>query len=119
MTGNQGPALETLRSVARNAGQEHLFNYWHRLTNASRQQLLQQAAMIDFKLVAHLHQHLILAEPATHEIALEPAEMISLRKQQEQPQLCREMTMYGEELLRHGKVAALLVAGSFSRPTTR
>ncbi|MGH7493385.1 MAG: UTP--glucose-1-phosphate uridylyltransferase [bacterium] len=111
MTGNQAPALESLRRVAGSAGQEHLFRYWDRLSNASRQQLLQQVAMIDFKLVAHLHQHLVLAEPSTHEIALEPPEMISLREQQEQPRQCREMITRGEELLRGGKVAALLVAG--------
>ncbi len=111
MTGDQRPKLEPLLRAARNAGQEHVFRYWEKLSDAARQRLLQQVAMIDFKLLHHLYQHLVLAEPVERATALEPVEMISLRARQAQPESDREMKAHGEELLRRGKVAALLVAG--------
>ena len=111
MTGNQGPAMELLLRTARSSGQEHVFRFWEKLSDSSRQRLLQQVAMIDFKLLQRLEQHLVRANHAGREAELEPAAMISLREQREQPERCREMIACGEELLRRGRVAALLVAG--------
>ncbi len=111
MTANLGETLEIFLRSARNAGQEHLFQYWAALASAAQQKLLKQIALIDFKLLDQLYRHLVLSPAKPAETALEPAEMISLRLQQEQPQKCRDLIAAGEELLQRGKIAALLVAG--------
>lgn len=114
--------LEALLPAVREAGQEHLFSFWSKLAPDSRQRLLEQIAEIDFKLVDRLYHSLILEKRAHHEVVLEPAPIVSLADQRNNPRECEEMRRRGEEMLRQGKVGALLVAGGqgsrlgFDRP---
>ncbi len=122
MTAELDEKLEALLPVVREAGQEHLFSFWAELSQESRRRLLDQIAEIDFKLVDRLYHNLILEKRTVHEATLEPAPIISLAHQKKHPRECEEMRQKGEELLRCGKVGALLVAGGqgsrlgFDRP---
>jgi UDP-N-acetylglucosamine/UDP-N-acetylgalactosamine diphosphorylase len=100
------PADEsTLRERYRAAGQAHVFRFLPRLDEAARRELLACAADIDLDLVARLATG--APEPATGEMApaevVRPAELPRERRQ--------EATLAGEDLLRRGAVAAVLVAG--------
>lgn len=114
--------FEALLPVVREAGQEHLFSFWDKLSKESRRQLLQQISEIDFKLVERLYRTLVLSQHAVGETTLEPAPTITLSHQRDNPRECEEMRQRGEELLRRGQVGAILVAGGqgsrlgFDRP---
>ncbi len=122
MTAELDKKFEALLPAVREAGQEHLFSFWTKLSVESRMRLLEQIATIDFQLVARLYQHLILSESTTHEAILEPAPIITRTHQKSHPRECEEIRQQGEALLRCGQVGALLVAGGqgsrlgFDRP---
>lgn len=114
--------FEALWPAVREAGQEHLFLFWDKLSQQSRLQLLQQINEIDFKLIDRLYRNIVLAKHVLHEVVLEPAPIITLEYQKQHPRECEAMRMLGEELLRRGQVGAILVAGGqgsrlgFDRP---
>lgn len=122
MTAELDKKFEALLPVVREAGQEHLFLFWNKLSHHSRQNLLAQVAELDFKLIDRLYHTLVLEKRAQHDAVLEPAPIVSLAEQKNNPQECEAMRQRGEELLRQGKVGALLVAGGqgsrlgFDRP---
>lgn len=100
----------------REAGQEHVWRYWERLTESSQRRLLQQISAVDFDLLARWHRDYIKKQVSPHSVCLQPAEIITLRHQRAHPDEIREMTARGEAMLRAGKVAAVLAAaGQASR----
>ena len=122
MTAELDRQLEALLPAVRDAGQEHVFAFWAKLSQESRRRLLAQVAEIDFKLVARLYRNLVLEKAPVQEASLEPAPIVSLIHQQHNPRECADMRREGEELLSRGQVGALLVAGGqgsrlgFDRP---
>lgn len=111
MTAMRLEQAQALLGFVRGAGQEHILRYWEKLPENSRQQLLHQIAAVDFALLARLHHDYILRKNLPALTSLEPAEMITLAQQQAHPEEVRSMKARGEQELRAGKVAALLVAG--------
>ena len=113
---------EQLLKLVRGAGQEHVLRYWDNLTENSRRQLLHQVSLIDFTLMGRLHQQYILKKNTGAAAKLEPAEIVTLVRQRAHPEEVGRMKARGEEVLRAGKIAAVLVAGGqatrlgFDRP---
>jgi len=102
---------EQLLQLISRAGQEHILRYWEKLSESSRRQILHQAALIDFDLLQRLHREYILKKNIGATATLEPAEIVTLAHQRSHPAEVQNMMARGEEKLRAGKVAALLVAG--------
>jgi UDP-N-acetylglucosamine/UDP-N-acetylgalactosamine diphosphorylase len=95
----------------RAAGQQHVLRYWDNLPEEPRQRLLHQLSLIDFDLKARLYREYIAHRKTPEISAMAPAETISLAHQRANPQEIRQMIARGEEMLRAGKIAAVLVAG--------
>lgn len=89
----------------RHAGQEHVFRFWHRLSDAERQNLLAQLRTLDIaQLDDAIARYRAGAAPGVG--GMEPVKPSA----PDDAECCRAQRL-GEELLRRGKVAALVVAG--------
>ncbi len=100
-----GLSLEQAKRVLEHNGQSHVLRFWGRLDRAARGALLRQIAAIDFKDVARMRQTLAAKADAARR-APRPAPVTRLTRGR-----YAEARAAGEELLREGRVAALLVAG--------
>ena len=96
------PPHELIETLARH-GQQHLTHGWERLTAAGRDALAAQLAAIDFPALSALH-----AARDTPAAVLPPRERI--RPIPVQPETA-DARAAGEDALRRGEVAVLLVAG--------
>ena len=104
------------RSKLEQYGQSHLLRWWPELEPAEKHRLLVQLQTIDFGRLAPL----IAGEGGSddHESpqqraarARPPAELVRLPGQGGDPREWKKAREYGEQLLRDGKVGAILVAG--------
>lgn len=86
-------------------GQGHVLRFWNRLDAAARAALLGQVAEIDFGEVARMRQMLKSGDVAGH-VTPRPAPVAKWDRQ-----TYAESLAAGEEQLRKGRVAVLLVAG--------
>ncbi|MDZ7290471.1 MAG: UDPGP type 1 family protein [candidate division KSB1 bacterium] len=111
MTGIRHDQIQTLLDRVRAKGHAHVLHFWDKLSEHSRQQLLHQLSLIDFDLIVWLYRQYILNKTPHDTSALEPAAIITLAHQRAHPEETRKMTALGEEMLRAGKIAAVLVAG--------
>ena len=101
-----------LLETAKNAGQAHIFRWWDELDTAQKGALLAQAKSIDFALLNRLISSLLHDEPFSRKGGkLEPAEVIGIPGTEEEKRAERRARERGEQLLREGKVCALVVAG--------
>lgn len=103
------------RSVVENViqkKQEHVFRWWDRLSESSRNKLLDQLNSIDFALLKELQKRCTGAEKK-EEIRriLESAEIIPIPQTADQRKAAEAAERVGDEWIRNGKVAAFLVAG--------
>ncbi len=98
-----------------NAGQEHVLRAWSRLDDAGRERLLAQVEALDLELVARLAQKLGSGSHAAGEPAgegdFQPPPVFPLRRDAVQEAAARRARERGEQLLRAGRVAFVLVAG--------
>ncbi len=102
---------QDLMKRVRAAGHGHVFSFWDKITEASQHQLLHQLSLIDFGLMERLYRDYIVRKSAPDVSAFEPAETIALAHQRAHPEETTMMAARGEEMLRAGKIAAVLVAG--------
>jgi len=122
MTEIPSDQAQALLKLARGAGQEHVLRHWETLSENSHRQLLHQISAIDFDLLSDLHRNYIKNKTSQNNTSLAPADFVTLSHQRAHPNEVQAMTARGEEALRAGKVAALLVAGGqatrlgFDRP---
>lgn len=122
MNGELGKNFEIIRAAVREAGQEHLWAFWDKLSNDSRRKLLQQIAEIDFKLIDRLYRNVIQSQRAAQDAVLAPAPIVTLAHQKAHAEQCEAKRALGKELLRRGQIGAILVAGGqgtrlgFDRP---
>ncbi|NOZ19491.1 MAG: UDPGP type 1 family protein [Planctomycetes bacterium] len=108
MTGRERRLIEK----AKRAGQGHVFRWWDELGDAGRDRLLRQIEEIDFDLLARLVAEHIEAEETPEEGRyLEPAPIIPVPSTPEERAGAQEAGERGEQVLREGKVAAMVVAG--------
>ena len=104
--------LSSLRALAEEHGQGHIFQWWDRLDEAGRSALLAQAAEVDFPLVTRLvAEHLGKAAASVGLGDLRPAEAIPVPRTEEETAAHRHAADTGEKAIRAGQVAALVVAG--------
>lgn len=96
---------QDLVEILRQHGQEHLIQGWDALIEAQRKELKQQLASIDFGAIRKLYENRDASGAA-----LPPRQRI--QPIPVQPEVASgDMSRMGEESLRRGEVAALLVAG--------
>src|SRR5438128_1438935 len=94
-----------LRDRLRQFGQEHVLAWWDRLTDKEQQELLDQLRAIDLQQLQQLYaeRDRIFTLPAPEQIS--PVPVVRLDEQYE------DIRQRGQEALRRGEVAALVVAG--------
>lgn len=104
-------ASEPWMEKARHYGQEQLFQFWNRLSVGERDNLLAQIATIDFEQIHRLF-HKATDEVDWHSLAerAEPPQAIRL-SDAAPPFAARAAMECGEQAIREGKVAMILVAG--------
>ncbi|MFP4057246.1 MAG: UTP--glucose-1-phosphate uridylyltransferase [Candidatus Brocadiia bacterium] len=102
---------EELRSVAEEHGQGHIFQWWEELDDAEAEGLLAQVAEIDFDLLDRLIEEHVRNPQEVRLGELEPAQPIPLPCTEEEREARRRAVAKGQEALRAGRVAALVVAG--------
>jgi UDP-N-acetylglucosamine/UDP-N-acetylgalactosamine diphosphorylase len=97
--------IEAVREKLRRYGQEHLLAWYDQLDDAERQSLLEQVSALDLVALRNLFddRDKVFTLPAPERI--QPIPVVALGADD------REAGRIGEEVLRHGKVAVLLVAG--------
>ncbi len=107
------PDLERVRSAFGAAGQGHVFADFDRLPEAARARLFTEARAIDLGLLARLVRELKEDRPvATLDLErIEPAPYTPARGASGRPRRDPRSRAAGEDLLRSGKVAAMVVAG--------
>lgn len=98
--------LEQAKQILKKNGQEHMLRFWNRLDKTERSALMQQIAEIDFKEVARMRKTLTDKAGASRRSAPRPAPPTRWTRSRH-----AEAFKAGEDLLRKGRVAALLVAG--------
>lgn len=103
--------------------QSHVLRYWNELSSTARQALLSQLETIDFNLIQELTQNYIFStKNAPQKLELEPVESIKFPYHAREDQTWKHARTIGEQALRAGEVAAVLVAGGqgtrlgFNRP---
>ena len=106
-------SLEQLRQRLAPHGQEHVLAFWPRLDEAQRSELAQQITRLDFSRLAEMKSAIeLLASPVVRELAQAPVVELADRaypyRLGAEAERARAM---GEQALRDGNVACLLVAG--------
>jgi UDP-N-acetylglucosamine/UDP-N-acetylgalactosamine diphosphorylase len=102
--------IHQLRERFATFGQGHVFRFWDSLSERERAALIAQAERIDLVELRHVHErNASLAAPGAHR--LEPPRVEVLPGHGGQPERRAEARKRGEELLRAGRVAVLVVAG--------
>ena len=103
---------DKLLETARRFGQEHIFRWWDDLSAPDRERLIAQIESIDFGLLDRLIKALLHDDQAKHtQGKLEPAEVIRVPRTEAEKRAERRAEERGEQLLREGKVCAVVVAG--------
>ncbi len=97
--------FEQAREVLEANGQGHVLRFWQQLDAAARRALLAQVEAIDFAEVARMRRLLASGASAAH-VTPRPAPVVSASRR-----VRDEAFAAGEEQLRKGRVAVLLVAG--------
>jgi len=103
--------LEDLRALAEAHGQGHIFRWWDELDGTWRDYLLDQVATLDFAELDRLVAELVLKPPQEVGDDLRPAEPVEVPATEEGAAERRRAITLGEDALRAGHVAALVVAG--------
>jgi len=101
-----------LRERADGADQGHIFQWWDRLDEAQRRELLAQVEDIDFAwLDTQLERLVGESETPAAPVDLKPCEILDYPRTPEQKQEADRVYALGEEALGKGLVAPFLVAG--------
>ncbi len=104
--------VSAAKQKAEKYNQGHVFKYWDELTESQQHKLVKQVEIVDFELLRTLaNEHILHPAPTSIKGDLEPAEIIPIPETQEQAAEAEKARATGEQLLRQGKVAALLVSG--------
>jgi len=106
------PNLAALRALAAQHGQEHIFRWWDELSEAEQASLLAQAAEIDFPLMDRLiREHVLTQSTTVLPDDLQPLDPVPLPRTEAERSARQRAVAVGEEAIRSGHVAALVVAG--------
>ena len=109
--GNPRPdAYAELHALLAPWQQEHLLRDWPRLTPEQRDALAAQVHALDLPLLRHLYQIKQVTKPLDP-TQIEPPPLVGLPESMDEWLKYQEATDLGEQALRAGKVAVILVAG--------
>jgi len=113
VTQNIQTEYEKLFPAAKAAGQEHLFRFWNELTDAQKQNLLNQVRELDFARLATLVRECVVkASPFELPKSIEPAPFFPAEpKDWQQGREYERAWKIGEDVLRAGRVCMFTVAG--------
>jgi UDP-N-acetylglucosamine/UDP-N-acetylgalactosamine diphosphorylase len=103
--------VDQLRALSERFGQGHVFRFWKELDSEERSSLLRQLHGIDFQLMDRLARELSAPPRKSEEAVLSPAPIVRVPQTREEKEKEAEARAKGEDLLREGRVAALVVAG--------
>jgi UDP-N-acetylglucosamine/UDP-N-acetylgalactosamine diphosphorylase len=98
------PPADLVQSLKKH-GQEHVLAYWDRLDDAGRKELTEQLSKVNFEQVARLYAERDKAAPVPSQDRIQPIPVAQIDAAD------AETRRLGEEALRRGEVAVLLVAG--------
>jgi len=102
---------DRLRALADEHGQGHIFRWWDELDDVWRDYLLEQVESLDFDELDALVEKFVLSPHEPDLGDLEPADPVSLPQTPEGEAARRRAVAVGEDAIRSGHVAALVVAG--------
>ena len=101
-----------LKKKALSFGQQHIFRFWDELNDRQKQQLLNQIETINFDLMVILKEkYLKQSKSSLASSDLEPTDIIPIPTTAQQIARAEQAKLVGEQLLKKGKVGAILVAG--------
>jgi UDP-N-acetylglucosamine/UDP-N-acetylgalactosamine diphosphorylase len=100
------PAIDALRQSLGKYSQEHVLRFWDQLSNAEQHELLDQLRAIDLDELERLYRQKDRTFPVPASDKIEPVPFIPAVD----PDQARHRGL-GEEALRRGEVAAIVVAG--------
>ncbi len=103
--------VDALRTLAEEHGQGHVFRWWNELDDTWRAYLLEQVAGLDFAELDGLIARFVLGSHTPDFGELVPAQPITVPDTPEGEAARRRATAIGEDAIRAGHVAALVVAG--------
>ncbi len=104
--------LSRIRSRFCDAGQGHVFTWWDDLTTEGHNHLYRQLTSIDLDLLKRLIEEHLTRKNAVEERMVEPPPIIRIPKTPEEYALREKAKKVGESLIREGRCAAFVVAGS-------
>lgn len=107
------PSEPALRAILEPHGQTHVLRFWPRLSDTQRAELAQQVLSLDLSRLSEMRATIdLLTKPAVRELS--PAPVVELADRNFPYRLGSEAEAarpLGEQALRNGQVACLLVAG--------
>lgn len=103
---------DAITAKLRQHDQEHVLQFWPKLSHGERRGLLDQLEAIDFDELDRLIEQLVLNKPPPPSVEnISPAPCVPLPRNDEEKQTFRQMWSDGANFIESGKVAALVVAG--------
>ena len=104
--------VSRIRSRFCDAGQGHVFTWWDELTTDERDRLYRQLTAVDLDLLKRLIEEYRSQKTEKKSRKLEPSPIIRLPESPEELTRMKEAKACGESLIRDGRCAAFVVAGS-------
>lgn len=94
------------------AGQAHIIKYWNELSDIQKDKLIKQIESIDFESLEQMYREKVSANKSPdNKGVLEPIDIIRTPGTSQEVAYAEDAFKKGQELLRAGKVATVLVAG--------
>ncbi|MBU0754422.1 MAG: UTP--glucose-1-phosphate uridylyltransferase [Planctomycetes bacterium] len=115
MTSLNRELVTQIRKRFCDAGQGHVFTWWDELTAEEREGLFRQLTTIDLELMQRLVEENLTDKEEKDSRTFEPMAIIPLPSNEEEKSFRARAFVEGESILRQGKCAAFLMAGSMDR----
>ena len=100
--------LSKERERAERHGQEHIFRFWHRLTDEEKLKLLEDSEKVDYGSINELYEECVRGRKPEKFDKLEPPYFVSKYPPNEQTILAK---IAGEESIKRNELGIILVAG--------
>lgn len=115
MTSLNRELIAQIRKRFCDAGQGHVFTWWDDLSAEEREGLFRQLTSIDLELIHRLVAENLKDKPGKEERVLEPITIIPLPSNDEDKAYREAARVEGETIIREGRCAAFMMAGSMDR----
>ncbi|MFH1998940.1 MAG: UTP--glucose-1-phosphate uridylyltransferase [Planctomycetota bacterium] len=112
MTSINRELVSQIRKYYCDAGQGHVFTWWDDLSSEERELLFKQLTNVDLELMNRLAETNLTQKTDKEARVLEPAPIIRLARTTEEKAIREKARAVGQEVIKRGKCAAFVVAGS-------